>query len=127
METSFGEILGYAVTFIAGGGLMTLVTAKSLKKKAAVEVKTDEIKALRDAVEMVYQPLINTQKDRIQELENEVKSLREQLQKEREARQNEMNLMNKQILQITSALGIQVVSRINNHKKLNAETIEPEK
>ena len=127
METSFGEILGYVVTFVAGGGLMTLLTARFKRKQAAVDVKKDEIKALRDAVEMVYQPLINTQKDRIQELENEVKSLREQLQKEREARQNEMNLMNKQILQITSALGIQVVSRINNHKKLNAETVEPEK
>ena len=120
METSFGEILGYVLTFIAGGGLMTIVTLKSKKKKGEVEV-------IHDTVEMVYQPMIKAQKERIGELEEEVKSLRKQLQEEREARQNEMNVLNKQILQITTALGIQVVSNIQNKQKtLKAKTVDPE-
>lgn len=122
METSFGEILGYIVTFIAGGGLMTILTARFKRKKAAVEVKTDEIKAMHDSIEMVYKPLINQQKDRIQELEAEVKSLREQLKQEREDRQKEINVMNNQILQITSALGMKAVDHISkNRKRLAAQ------
>lgn len=124
---NFGEILGYIVTFVAGGGLMTLITAKFQRKKAAVEVKTDEIKALRDAVDMVYKPLIDTQKDRIQELEAEVKSLREQLKQERKDRQDEISRMNGQILQITSALGMKVVDEVNkNARKCLGKNIDVE-
>ena len=122
MEMNIGEILGYIVTFAAGGGLMTILTAKFQRRKAAVEVKTDEIKAMHDSIEMVYIPLINQQKDRIQELESEVKSLREQLKQERADRQDEINVMNRQILQITSALGMRAVDQINkNRKRLKAE------
>lgn len=120
METGLGEILTPILTFIVGGGLTAIFTAKFQRKKAAVEVKSDEIKALRDAVDMVYKPLIDTQKDRIQELEAEVKSLREQLKQERKDRQDEISRMNGQILQITSALGMKVVDEVNKnaHKRL---------
>ena len=128
MEMNIGEILGYVISFVGGGGLMTLITAKSLRKKAAVDVKTDEIKALRDAVDMVYKPLLDTQKDRIQELESEVKSLREQLKQERKDRQEEINLMNKRIVEITSALGMKAVEQIQKtaRRKLSQQIdIEP--
>ena len=125
METGLGEILTPILTFIVGGGLTAIITAKFQRKKAAVEVKTDEIKALRDAVDMVYKPLIDTQKDRIQELEAEVKSLREQLKQERKDRQDEISRMNGQILQITSALGMKVVDEVNkNARKRIGKTID---
>lgn len=127
METGLGEILTPILTFIVGGGLTALFTLKFQRKKAAVEVKTDEIKALRDAVDMVYKPLIDTQKDRIQELEAEVKSLREQLKQERKDRQDEISTMNKQILAITSALGMKVVDDVNrNVRKRLGKTVEVE-
>lgn len=127
METGLGEILTPILTFIVGGGLTALFTLKFQRKKAAVEVKTDEIKALRDAVDMVYKPLIDTQKDRIQELEAEVKSLREQLKQERKDRQDEISIMNKQILAITSALGMKVVDEVNrNVRKRLGKTVEVE-
>lgn len=125
METGLGEILTPILTFIVGGGLTAIFTLKFQRKKAAVEVKTDEIKALRDAVDMVYKPLIDTQKDRIQELEAEVKSLREQLKQERKDRQDEISRMNGQILQITSALGMKVVDEVNkNARKRIGKTID---
>lgn len=125
METGLGEILTPILTFIVGGGLTAIFTLKFQRKKAAVEVKTDEIKALRDAVDMVYKPLIDTQKDRIQELEAEVKSLREQLKQERKDRQDEISRMNGQILQITSALGMKVVDEVNkNARKRIEKTID---
>ena len=129
METGLGEILTPILTFIVGGGLTAIFTLKFQRKKAAVEVKTDEIKALRDAVDMVYKPLIDTQKDRIQELEAEVKSLREQLKQERKDRQDEISRMNGQILQITSALGMKVVDEVNKNarKRLGKNIdVEPE-
>lgn len=125
METGLGEILTPILTFIVGGGLTAIFTLKFQRRKAAVEVKTDEIKALRDAVDMVYKPLIDTQKDRIQELEAEVKSLREQLKQERKDRQDEISRMNGQILQITSALGMKVVDEVNkNARKRIEKTID---
>lgn len=125
METGLGEILTPILTFIVGGGLTAIFTLKFQRKKAAVEVKTDEIKALRDAVDMVYKPLIDTQKDRIQELEAEVKSLREQLKQERKDRQDEISAMNKQILAITSALGMKVVDEVNrNVRKRLGKTVD---
>lgn len=121
------EILTPILTFIVGGGLTAIFTLKFQRKKAAVEVKTDEIKALRDAVDMVYKPLLDTQKDRIQELEAEVKSLREQLKQERKDRQEEISMMNTQILQITSALGMKAVEEINkNARKRLGKSIEVE-
>ena len=95
---------------------MTLITWKAKKKKADVEVKSDEIKALHDAIELVYQPLIHQQKDRIQELEVEVKSLREQLNKEREDRQKEISMMTNHIANIASALGMRALTQLRDEK-----------
>ena len=95
---------------------MTLITWKAKKKKADVEVKSDEIKALHDAIEMVYQPLIHQQKDRIQELEVEVKSLRDQLNKEREARQKEIDIMTGYITKVAGALGLRALTQLRDEK-----------
>ena len=124
MEMNFGEILGYIVTFVAGGGLMTLLTAKFQRKKAAVAVKADEIKALNDQIKMVYEPMIEAQKVRIQELETEVKSLRDQLKQERADRQQEIGVMSKQIMQITSFLGMKAIEAVKNRKKNNPENAQ---
>lgn len=103
-------------TFIAGGGLMTLITARASKKKADVEVKVDEISALHETIVNVYEPTIRFQKERILELESEVKTLKEQLSMERADRQRDMEMMNKRILAITSALGLKAAAQIRDEK-----------
>lgn len=111
-----GSFSNYILTFIAGGGLATLVTLKARRKKADVEVKVDEIAALHDIIEKVYEPTIEFQKTRIEELQSEVRSLKEQLATERMDRQREMDLMNKRILAITNSLGIKAQEQIRNEK-----------
>ena len=104
------------ISFVAGGGLTALVTLGAKKKKANVEVKVDEIGALHDIIEKVYEPTIKFQKERISDLENQVKSLQEQLSNERVDRQREMELMNKRILSITSALGLKAEVQIRDER-----------
>lgn len=111
-----GEILGYIISFVGGGGIMSIINWKSSKKKADIEVKVDEIKALHDTIEQVYEPLIKQQRDRINELQDEVQSLRKQLSEERADRQKELDLMNRRILAITSALGMQSEKHIRDVK-----------
>ena len=113
---NFESIIGYIFTFIAGGGLMTLINAKTNKKKGEVEVRVDEIGALHEMINKVYEPTIKFQKERIQELESEVKSLKQQLSDERIDRQREMEAMNRRILAITSALGIKAVNQLRDKK-----------
>ena len=109
-------IIPEILTFIAGGGIVGLFTIPAKKKKADVEVKVDEIKALHDTIEMVYQPTINHLNNRVEQLEGEVKTLRSQLASERADHQNEINLMNQQILAITKALGIKATTQIRDDK-----------
>ena len=109
-------ILTSVATFIAGGGLGALINLKSSKKKGEVEVKVDEIGALHDIIEKVYEPTIKFQKGRIEELESEVKSLKEQLSIERSDRQRDMEMMNKRILAITSALGIKAATQLRDER-----------
>lgn len=113
-------------TFIAGGGLMAIVNLKTNKKKGEVEVKVDEISALHDVIQKVYEPTIAFQKERILELETEVKSLKEQLSIERADRQRDMEMMNKRILAITNALGIKAVNQLRDDKGRFAKSEEGE-
>lgn len=117
-------IIPEILTFIAGGGIVGLFTIPAKKKKADVEVKVDEIKALHDTIEMVYQPTINHLNSRVEQLEGEVKTLRSQLASERADHQNEINLMNQQILAITKALGIKATSQIHKEKGTKSEEDE---
>lgn len=114
-------IIPEILTFVAGGGIVGLFTIPAKKKKADVEVKVDEIKALHDTIEMVYQPTINHLNNRVEQLEGEVKTLRSQLASERADHQNEINLMNQQILAITKALGIKATTKIRQEKSTNSE------
>ena len=110
------ETIPQIISFVAGGGLVGIVTLRAKKKKADVEVKVDEIAALHDIIEKVYEPTIEFQKKRIEELQSEVRSLKEQLDAERIDRQREMDLMNKRILAITNSLGIKATEQIRNEK-----------
>lgn len=118
------ELIPQLLSFVAGGGLVGLVTLGARKKKADVEVKVDEIKALHDTIEMVYQPTITHLNNRVEQLEGEVKTLRTQLASERADHQNEINMMNQQILAITKALGIKATSQIHKEKGTKAEEDE---
>ena len=109
-------IITGVTTFIAGGGLMSLINARTNKKKGEIEVKVDEIAALHDVIQKVYEPTIAFQKTRIQELESEVKELKAQLAAERTDRQREMELMNKRILAITSALGLKAANQLRDKR-----------
>lgn len=117
-------IIPQILSFIAGGGLVGIVTLGARKKKADVEVKVDEIKALHDTIEMVYQPTITHLNNRVEQLEGEVKMLRSQLANERADHQNEINMMNQQILAITKALGIKATSQIHKEKGTKSEEDE---
>jgi hypothetical protein len=110
----FNEIFGYILSAIGGGGLMKIINIRSEKKKAAVEVKLDEIQAIHNTIEMVYQPIIDQQNKRIQELEGEVRELRTQLTSERKEHQKDIDLMNKRILAITNALGLKADTRLRD-------------
>lgn len=116
MVIDWGNILGYALSFAGGGGLVTLFTLRSSREKANVEVKVDEIKALHDTIELVYQPTINHLNGRVAQLEEEVKSLRTQLTNERQDHQKEISMMNQQILAISRALGIKASAQIRDEK-----------
>lgn len=126
MDISFGEVIGYVISFVGGGGLMTLINWKNNKNKGAVEVKLDEIEALHDTIEKVYEPTIRFQKGRIEDLESQVRSLQEQLSNERKDRQVEMDLMNKRIIAITTALGMKAEIQIRNEKGGNVKHDEDE-
>ena len=116
-------ILGYVLSAIGGGGIMKLVNIRSEKKKAAVEVKIDEIQAIHNTIEMVYKPIIDQQNaviaqqnTRIKELEDEVKGLRQDLTSERKEHQKDIDLMNKRILAITNALGLKADTQLRDDR-----------
>lgn len=122
------------ISFVAGGGLTAIVTLGAKKKKADVEVKVDEIKALHDTIDLVYKPIIDEQNntikrqnERIQELGIEVKDLRRQVTEERNdhqreiatmrsEHQREIALMQKQILEIARTVGVKASRQIRDDK-----------
>jgi len=115
------SIFGYVLSAITGGGVMKLITWRSTKKKAAVEVKMDEIQLIHNTIEQVYQPIINQQNktieqqnNRIHELETEVRELRTELVSERKEHQKDIDLMNRRILAITNALGLKANDRLRD-------------
>lgn len=112
-----GEIIGYFVALLGGGGVTQFVNWRINKRKGNAEVKRDEIENIHRTVEDVYKPLIEQQNKRIKELEEEVHGLREQLARERAEHQEAMSAMQKQIVEINKALGINAKNTINNRKK----------
>lgn len=107
-------IITSIITFVAGGGIFTLVTIGLQKKKLKVEVKSDEIENMKKAMESFYDPLIQRQNTRISELETEVKTLREEKHQLEISYQRQIADLQKQITDITRALGIKANKQLRN-------------
>lgn len=121
MET--GEIIGYVLTALGGGGVTQFFNWRLNKRRGNAEVKRDEIENIHRTVEDVYKPLIEQQNQRneqqnqrIKELESEVRELRNQLAKERAEHQESIAAMQKQIVEINRALGINAKKAIRDKK-----------
>lgn len=123
MET--GEIIGYVLTALGGGGVTQFFNWRLNKRKGTAEVKRDEIENIHRTVEDVYKPLIEQQNLRIKELESEVRELRNQLAKERAEHQESIAAMQKQIVEINRALGINAQRAIRDKK--TGQFISPKK
>ena len=106
--------MGYVFSAVSGGGLMSLINWKANKRKASVDVKVSEIEAIHKTMEQVYEPIIKQQNTRIRELEGEVKQLRETLAAERFEHQKQIQNLQKQIVEITRALGIKANTQMRD-------------
>lgn len=114
-------IITSLITFVAGGGIFTLVTVGVQKKKMKAGVKSDEIDNMRKALEDFYNPLLKAQDDRIAsqnvriaELETEVKTLRDEKHQMELSYQRQIFDLQKQITEITRALGIKANKQLRN-------------
>ena len=121
MET--GEIIGYVLTALGGGGVTQFFNWRLNKRKGTAEVKRDEIENIHRTVEDIYKPLIEQQNQRneqqnirIKELEAEVRELRNQLAKERQEHQESIAAMQRQIVEINRALGLNAKKAIRDKK-----------
>ena len=123
MEIS--EIITYIGTALGSGGLVQLANWKWGRRKEAASVKSDEIETMKKAMEDFYDPLLKKQNARIAELEGEVKTLRDQLAYERTEHQKQIDSLQKQITDITRALGIKAARQIRNGKgQFTSEKVE---
>ena len=107
-------IITSIITFVAGGGIFTLVTIGVQKKKLKVEVKSDEIENMKKAMESYYDPVIQRQNTRISELETEVKTLREEKHQLEISYQRQIADLQKQITDITRARVIKPNEQLRN-------------
>jgi small-conductance mechanosensitive channel len=120
-----GEIITYIGTALGGGGLGWIVNWRWGRRKEAASVKSDEIETMKKAMEDFYDPLLKKQNARIAELEDEVKTLREQLTYERTEHQAQIASLQKQITEITRALGIKAARQVRNGKgQFTSEKVE---
>ncbi len=120
-----GEIITYIGTALGSGGLVQLANWKWGRRKEAASVKSDEIETMKKAMEDFYDPLLKKQNTRIAELEGEVKTLRDQLAYERTEHQKQIDALQKQITDITRALGIKAARQIRNGKgQFTSEKVE---
>lgn len=113
-KMEIGEIVGYLISAAGGGSLASVYNWRANKKKAATEAKMSEIESIHQTVEQVYKPIIEQQNTRIRELEGEVKELRETLAFERIEHQKQLNNLQKQIVDITRALGIRANNQVRD-------------
>ena len=120
-----GEIIPYIITALGGGSAGWLVNWKWGRRKEAANVKSDEIETMKKAMEDFYDPLLKKQNARIAELEGEVKTLRDQLAYERTEHQKQIDSLQKQITDITRALGIKAARQVRNGKgQFTSEKVE---
>lgn len=110
------EIVTYVLTALGGGGITQFFNWRANKKKVNSEAKAMEIDNIKEIVDSVYQPLIAQQNARIKELETEVKALRDERDTMRVEHQKEIAKLQKQILDITRALGLKATNHVRNSK-----------
>ena len=111
------------LSFVAGGGLLTIVTLRVQRNKLKAEVKASDIDNMRKAMEDFDKPLLHNQDERIasqnvriKELEDEVKVLRDEKHQMELAYQRQIADLQKQITEITRALGIKAAKQLRNAK-----------
>lgn len=109
----FGDIWSYIITIVGSGGITQLVNWRLNKRKntaevsaAEAEAKAAEIDNMRKAMQDFYEPLVNRQNTRIEELEKEIKDLRQDKREMELLYQKQIAQLQEQILQITRALGL---------------------
>lgn len=117
-----GEIIGYGLSALGGGGIASIFNWRINKNKAKEEVKSDEIENIRKSVE-VYQTIItdlktrnDEQAARINELTQEVDQLRKEKREAEIEHQRQIQNLQKQIVEITKALGIRANERVRDEK-----------
>ena len=120
----FGEIVGYVVAALGGGGLTQIINWRVNRRGKTAEVKSDEIDNMRKAMEDFYKPLLHHQDERIAaanariaELESEVKTLRDEKRQMELSYQKQIADLQQQITTITRALGIKASKQIREEKK----------
>lgn len=112
IEQHFDALLG-----ALGGGVLTQIANWSInRKKGKEEGKGMEIENIKRVVDEVYKPLIEQQNGRIKELETEVRTLREERARERDSYQKQIATLQKQIVDITRALGLKANEQLRNAK-----------
>lgn len=107
--------MGYVATAAGAGGVTQLLNWKFSRKKAAAEIKSDEIDNIKKTVE-VYQTIISDQNKRINELTAEVQELRDERRRMEQTYQKQIADLQKQIVEITKVLGIQSNRRIRDER-----------
>jgi len=120
----FGDVWGYIITALGGGGITQLLNWRLNKKKnqaevnaAEAEVETTKIENMRKAMEEFYEPLVNSQNRRITELETENARLREDMREMERTHQAQIAQLQEQILQISKAIGINAKNAIKKDKQ----------
>lgn len=118
----FGEIMGYVATALGGGGIASIFNWKINKSKVKEELKSDEIENIRKTVE-VYQTIISDLKKRndeqntkINELTQEVEQLRREKREAEIEHQRQIQNLQRQIVEITKALGIKANERVRDER-----------
>lgn len=74
-----GTVLAYIGSALGGGGIIELFHWRTQKKKATEEVKSDELDNIHKSID-VYKTIIDSQNERIAQLQNENKELRQELE-----------------------------------------------
>lgn len=110
-----GEILGYVISAIGGGGITQFFNWRINKKKGQVEVDASEIDNIKKSVE-VYQTIIADQNKRISELTQEVQELRAEKREMEQSYQAQIAVLQKQIIEINRVLGINAQKTIRDRK-----------
>lgn len=117
----FGDIWSYVVAAIGAGGITQLINWRINKKKANVEVQSSELQLIAETVRTVYEPIIDQQNrtieknnERINALEAEVEKLREEKHALQDQYQEQIQKLEKRILEITRAVGLNTTKQVRD-------------